>query len=167
MRFVTSQVAAPGINVQNEDAIMTLDTSLTCLRGDVLVVKQTVVDASLRYSVVKEPLTADFTTASGAANVEGWHCIALEDQATAAGNVRCRFVGEVDALISDNSLAIGAKLTPSNASRALKTQVLTGTGPGAKGVAILLEATTSTNQIKRVYFDGVSNGGVGRAITAT
>lgn len=164
MHFVTALGPGPGINIQNEDAIMTLASGLTAARGDLLAVNQTAVDSSLRFYEVRAPVTADFVSATTAANAQPMMCIALEDQTTAAGNLRCRFVGEVDALIEDTSLAIGAKLSPKNASRALDTHA-TAAGTGTRAVAILLEATTAANQIKRVMFDGVSVGGIGTMIT--
>lgn len=155
MRFVTGMGPSPGISVGNDDAIMQLASGLTCAAGDCLSVDQTKVDSSLRFYEVRAPLTADFLSASDAVNVQPYMCIALEAQATAAGLVRCRFAGEVDALIEDSGLAIGAKLTGKNTLRVLDTQG-TGTGSGVRVLAILKEATTATSQIKRVDFDGIT-----------
>ena len=162
MRLVTGMGPSPGLNVCSEDAIMTLEASTTCLAGDCLAVDMTAVDSSLRYYKVRDPVTADFLSATTAANAQSWMCIALETQGTAGGNVRVRLVGEVDALIEDTSLSIGAKLSPKNASNVLDTHA-TAAGTGNRAVGILLEATTSTSQIKKVYFDGIH--GVGFMIT--
>lgn len=170
MRFTTGIGPSPGVSFCNEDAIMTLAATNSCTKGDHLAVEMTEVDSSLRFYKVRTPVAADFTSASGAANLQSWFCVALEDQSTVGGNVRCRFVGEVDALIDDTGLAIGTHLMPkatasATAVRPLDTQTA-AVGTGNRSIAILLEATTAASQIKRVYFNGLGLG-VGYMITNT
>lgn len=141
--------------IQNHDCAMQLASGLTCLLGDLMAVDMTKVDTSLHFYEMRAPVTADFLTATTAANVQPYMAIALETQANAAGIARFRFKGQVAGLIDDTTLAIGAKLTAKNASRALDTQA-TAAGTGNRCLAILKEATTAASQIKDVDFDGMS-----------
>lgn len=168
MRLVTGITPSPGMAFCNEDAIMTLAAGLTCLRGDILSVVRTTLDSSLRWTTVREPLTADFATATTAANVQTFMCVALEDQTTAAGNVRCRFVGVCEAKVEDAGTPpiVGDTLTGINASRALDVQA-TATGTGERGLAILLELPTVANSLRTVMFDGLAGVLPGYMVTAT
>lgn len=158
--IVSGNVVSPGFSMVNSDAIMTLASGLTCLAGDVMAVDMTKVrDATNGAHVfyeLRNVVAGDFGTGSGAANAQAYLCVCLEAQATAAGNVRVRFMGEVDALVEDTALAIGTKLTvKASGSRALDTMA-TSVGTGTRAVAVLKQASTAANQIRRVDFDGLN-----------
>lgn len=168
MALTLAPIQGPGVGIRfmPQDAVMTLDTGLTCALGDVLAVKMETVNSFGERYVVRQPATADFSPSSGTYTVT-WFCVALEAQSTAAGNVKCRFVGTVDALVATTSLAIGSLLSPTNGNRKLTSMVsgLTTVDSGVRSVAVLRVATTGTDQIKSVDFDGIN--GFGQAIETT
>lgn len=164
-RVTTFAGPNPGFGICNEDAIMQLASGLTCALGDVMAVDMSKVDASLRWYEIRAPVTADFATASGAQNLWPYMCVCLEAQGTAAGQVRVRFAGDVDALCEDASLAIGAKLSPKNASRVLDT-LAAAVGTGIRTVATV-KVITAANTISRVEFDGIAGVAGSTMITNT
>ena len=164
-RVTTFAGPNPGFGICNEDATMQLASGLTCAKGDVMAVDMSKVDTSLRFYEIRAPVTADFQTASTAQNLWPYMCVCLEAQTVAAGQVRVRFAGDVDALIEDASLAIGAKLQPKNASRALDTGAAAA-GTGNRVVAVA-KHVTAANTVGRVEFDGISGVYGGSMITNT
>jgi len=164
-RVTTFAGPNPGFGICNEDAIMQLASGLTCAKGDCMAVDMSKVDASLRFYEIRAPVTADFLSVSGAQNLQPYMCICLEAQTVAAGQVRVRFAGDVDALCEDASLAIGAKMSPKNASRVLDT-LAAGTGTGVRVVATV-KVVTAASTVSRVEFDGISGVYGGAMITNT
>lgn len=160
-----TQGVAPGLTFANQDATMRLASGLTCAKGDILAVDMDTVDSTrLVNNEVREPVTADFVTASGGAFLRTFFCVALETQTTAAGIVRCRFVGEVDAKIASTSVAVGEYLSPTNTSRAL-TESTGAAGSGTCNVALARVANTTANAVVRVLFNGIN--GFGTHLTNT
>jgi hypothetical protein len=133
--------------------------------GDCLSIDTTVVEAGgLRWTTVREPLTADFVTATAVANAETAQCISL-DAATAAGTlIRCIFRGNARALCTPATTIGVTRLQPTGSSRALATAAAT-TGTGNKVVAIAMETNATATVVKEVLFDGW--GSFGRSQTAT
>lgn len=165
MALTLSPIQGPGVGIRygSQDATMTLASGLTCARGDILAVDMDTVDAYGVMTEVRAPATADFTQASGA-YLPTFFCVALEAQATAAGNVKVRFCGIVDALIDDtDASAKGKFLIPKNAARSLDA-LATAVGGGNRTVAIALAATTAS-ALSTVLFDGIH--GFGQALTNT
>lgn len=157
---------ASGLEFEVQDAIMTLQ-AITCARGDLLAVDMDTVDSSFRYTHVRAAATADFTTASGAADLGTMFCIALETQATSGGKVRVRFKGVVDVLPTANGINPGDSLVPANGVRTL-TESAAGTctvGTGTLIVAKALEASAATLVHIKALFNGVN--GFGRSTTNT
>lgn len=169
MALVLSPMQGPGVGIRFgvQDALMTLAASHTGVKGRCYAVDMDTVDAyGVRY-VIRDPVTADFTQASGA-YLPTFFCIALEDQTTAAGNVKVRFVGTVDVVADDtDSAAKGKFLIPKNSTSttgsALDTMV-TAVGGGNRCVAVANAASTAAAMVN-VDFDGIH--GFGQALTNT
>lgn len=165
MQLVKTHGLTPGLYVVPETARMKLDAALTCARGDILAVKMDTVDSStMVHTTVREPVTADFATASGAAYLRTFFCVALEDQATAAGYVLCGFVGDFEASIASTSVAVGEYLSPTDASRRL-TEAASSAGSGTVLVAVAKQTNATAGLLRRVLFDGLH--GFGRHLTNT
>ena len=90
-------------------AIMTLDTALTCVAGDLMVVKED----GIRKTIAV-PATADLQY--------GTFCVCLAAQATAAGDVLCCFAGnDLDIKVEGTTaIALTDPLIASNGNRDLR-----------------------------------------------
>lgn len=146
---------SPGIEFQNIDMKVTL-TAITCAAGDVLAIDPTVVDTGLRMFKARQPVTADFASASGAF-IQTWFGVALASQATSGGDVMVRLSGRVNALTVSNTATVGLYLSPTNAARGL-TVAAAAVGSGTRMVALGLTATGAGNTIAPVLFDGMGSG---------
>ena len=162
MRFPTSQQPSPGVSFGQDQAIML--SPATVAIGDCLSIDATTVDSSGRWTTMRAVATADFVTASGAANAEIFQGIALDAATVAGTKIRVLFRGQVLALCTPATTAGVTRLQPTNASAALAT-ASAAVGTGNKCVAIALETNATATVLKSVLFNGWE--GHGRSITNT
>lgn len=142
-----------GIGFYGQDeGEMLLDTALTCARGDVMMVKESAVNAT---SGVPDTILVPAAVSSDVGGLEaGNFCVCLEAQATAAGPVRVRFRGRVEALIVATP-AIGVQMAATAAARGLTAGVA-----GQKIIAKMQEVGVAA-ALKRVDFNGIEGFGHG------
>lgn len=153
---------SPGVSWGQDTAIM-LSYAATAV-GDCLSVDTTVLDASLRWTTTKQVVSADFVSATTAANAQAPVCIALDAASGAGIPIRVLFRGNVKALCTPATTAGVTRLQPTTTSAALATASAT-TGTGNKCVAIALTTDAGTSILKDVFFDGWV--GFGYSVTAT
>lgn len=147
LAFMKGPQNKQGIYVADEDSFMLNGTGGTIVAGDVCMLGTTVVDSgTLEFTTVIAPTTAKLAI--------GLFCVALDTSTATTLPMRVRWCGDVLAKIAASGIAIGAELSATNAAQALKALATS-----EKSIAINKELTTSTNQIKRVLFNGIDGFG--------
>jgi hypothetical protein len=147
--------ASFGLFISDEWAWMKIGSGVTgVVPGDCLVIDESITDATLFvFTTMKE---AGATDAS--AETPGKVGVAM-DTGTAGDVIRFSFGGLVQAKIAETSLATGTELVLD----------LTGTNRRLEGtvsvveerlVGTLMQATTTTNQVRWVQLDGLNGIGV-------
>ena len=162
MRFPTMMNPSPGVAFGTDMAIML--SPATVAIGDVLSIDATVLDSALRFTTMRAVATADFATASGAANAQIYQAVALDAATVAGSKIRCMFRGQPAALCTPATTLGVTRMQPTNASAALAT-ASAAVGTGNKCVAIALDTNATATVLKQVLFNGVE--GFGYSITNT
>lgn len=154
MPVVIANDVGRGLSLTKRDSIMALGAALTCAKGDVMMVDESIVDAAGNFTTIIVPTTAQIQY--------GLFCVCLEAQATAAGDVRVRWEGYVDICNVEGTTDIDAKdaLIPVNAQRYLAdgtaaTNAEKVIGKWPSGTAY----TTNAAALKPVMFSGVNGFG--------
>lgn len=149
--------ATPGLSFGNDASVMNSPTG-TWSVGDCVAVDMTAIDASFRWTTLRQVVTADFVTASSAANAQTFLGI-LQDASTVAGTkVRVLFRGQIGALCVSATTAGVTRLTGTNTAAGLTTAAA-ASGTGQRAVAIALETNATANVIKQVMFNGLEGFG--------
>jgi len=149
----------PKLSLSTKKSIMALGAALTCAKGDVMMVDESIVDADHDYTTIVVPTTAELQ--------HGLFCVCLEAQATAGGNVLVGWIGTFEVKVDGaTDVDIDAGTTSADPLIAVNAARNLADGDAATGAQKIIgkwvegvDYTTAALALKWVMFDGINGFG--------